>query len=140
MTTPARLDDPLVQAFLHARETGVLATLDPDGTPLAVPVWFVHDPDALYVPTVTATRKVENLARDGRVAFTTDAGRGDGIRGLLLQGRAEPLPDGPARRSIAERLLAKYDPHLERRWRGRVVPPDRVVLRVVPTRVRTWGL
>ena len=45
MTTPARLADPVVQAFLDTRETGVLATLDSDGTPLAVPVWFVHDPN-----------------------------------------------------------------------------------------------
>jgi len=38
------------------------------------------------------------------------------ICGVTVQGRAEFLADGPERRALAEKLLAKYDPRLERLW------------------------
>jgi PPOX class probable F420-dependent enzyme len=138
--TPAALGDPLVQAFLATREIAVLATLDPGGAPVPVPVWFVHDPSAVYVPTVAATPKVRHVARDPRVGLTAEAGRGADLRGLTLAGRADVLPDGDERRRVAEQLLVKYHPHLERRWGGRAVPATRVILRIVPDRLRSWGL
>jgi hypothetical protein len=55
-------------------------------------------------------------------------------------GRVEFLPDGPERRALAECFVEKYHPYLERRWGGRAMPPDRVMFRIVPSRVRSWGL
>ncbi len=37
-------------------------------------------------------------------------------------------------------LDLRRDFRLERLWRGRVMPPDRVMFRTVPERVRSWGL
>ena len=55
--------------------------------------------------------------------------------------RAEFLVDDSAEsRDLVERLVTKYHPHLERRWGGRTMPPDRVMFRIMPTRVTTWGL
>jgi hypothetical protein len=36
--------------------------------------------------------------------------------------------------------VEKYAPYLERRWKGPSMPPDRLMFRIVPARVRTWGL
>jgi hypothetical protein len=38
------------------------------------------------------------------------------------------------------RIVDKYHPHLEKYWSGRAMPADRVMFRVVPQQVRTWGL
>jgi hypothetical protein len=62
------------------------------------------------------------------------------ICGVTVQGRAAFLDDGPDRRALAARLLAKYDPRLERLWNGREMPSNRVMFRIVPERVRDWGL
>jgi nitroimidazol reductase NimA-like FMN-containing flavoprotein (pyridoxamine 5'-phosphate oxidase superfamily) len=51
---------------------------------------------------------------------------------VVVQGRAEFLEDGPARRALVERFLAKYHPQLEEYWGGRVMPPNRVMFRIVP--------
>lgn len=52
---------------------------------------------------------------------------------------AEFLADGPARRALAERFHEKY-PRLERLWGSRTMPADRVMFRIAPERVRSWGL
>jgi PPOX class probable F420-dependent enzyme len=136
-----RLGDAHVQDFLASKAVVVLATLQVDGSPLAVPMWFLHDPDALTMISVANTQKVRNLERDGRVSVVAEAGTGGDIRGATIQGRAEFLhSDSAERRHLVERLLAKYHPHLERRWSRRALPPDRVMFRIRPTRVATWGL
>ena len=61
------------------------------------------------------------------------------ISGLVVQGRAEFLSDGPDRRALVERFLTKYHPALEEYWSGRSMPPNRVMFRIVPSKTRAWG-
>jgi PPOX class probable F420-dependent enzyme len=134
------LSDAAIQRFLSTKDVVVLATVQPDGSPLAMAMWFLHDADALTMISVDNLRKVRNLRRDPRVCVVGEAADAQGIRGVAMQGRAEFLEDGPARRALVERFLAKYHPLLEGYWRGRAMPPDRVMFRIVPSQVRSWGL
>jgi PPOX class probable F420-dependent enzyme len=135
------LDDARIQRFLATRDVVLLATVQADGAPLAMPMWFLHDPSTLTMISVDGTQKVRNLRRDPRVCVVAGGGRGGGdLRGVAVQGRAEFLSDGSERRVLAERFVDKYSPHLERRWGRRAMPPDRVMFRIVPARVRSWGL
>ena len=135
------LDEPRVQRFLATREVVVLATVQPDGAPLAMPMWFLHDSAGLTMISVVGTQKVRNLRRDPRVCVVAESVSGTGaICGVTVQGRVEFLADGPERRALVTQLLAKYDPRLERLWGGREMPPDRVMFRITPSRVRNWGL
>ena len=132
---------PRIQRFLATKEVVVLATVQGDGAPLAMPMWFLHDPVALTMISVADTQKVRNLRRDGRVCVVAESVSANGaICGVTVQGRAEFLDDGPDRRALAAGLLAKYDPRLERLWNGREMPPNRVMFRIAPERVRDWGL
>src|SRR5262245_52523918 len=129
-----------VQEFLAAREVVVLATVQADGSPLAMPMWFLHDPTALTMVSVAGTQKVRNLHRDPRVCVVAESGSRGEVRGVSIQGRAQFLSESPQQRALVERLLEKYRPHLERRWGGRAMPPDRVMFTIMPSRVRSWGL
>ena len=134
------LEDTSIQEFLAAKEIAVLATVQPDGSPLAMAMWFLHDPSSLTMISVDGLQKVHNLRRDPRVCVVAEAGEGGGeIRGVSVRGRVEFLDDGPARRALVERFLEKYRPRLERLWGGRVMPPNRVMFRIVPEQVRSWG-
>jgi PPOX class probable F420-dependent enzyme len=135
------LDQADVQRFLAGKPVVVLSTVQPDGAPLAMPMWFLHDPTALTMISVDGLAKVRNLRRDPRVcvvAESANATGGEG-RGVIVQGRAEFLADGPERRALVDRFHAKY-PGLERLWAGRAMPSNRVMFRIVPSRVRSWGL
>ena len=137
---PEHLPDARIQAFLATREVVVLATLQVDGAPLAMPMWFLPGPDALTMISVDDTPKVRNLRRDARVCVVAETTTGGAIQGVTVQGRAEFLSDSGERRALVERLLAKYQPRLERLWGGRTMPSNRVMFRIVPARVRSWGL
>lgn len=134
------LSDAAVQRFLGTKDVVVLATVQPDGSPLAMAMWFLHDSDTLTMISVANLQKVRNLRRDPRVSVVGEAADADGIRGVAIQGRAEFLDDSPARRALVDRFLTKYHPLLEGYWSGRSMPPDRVMFRIVPSKVRSWGL
>lgn len=136
----AALSDPAVQAFLAGREIVTLATLQPDGSPLAMAMWHLPELHGLVMISVDGLAKVRNLRRDPRVSVVAEAGTRGDVRGVALQGRVEFLSDGPERRALAERFLTRYDPDLARLWGGRAMPANRVMFRVVPRQVRSWGL
>jgi PPOX class probable F420-dependent enzyme len=133
------LDDTRIQRFLATREVAVLATVQADGAPLAMPMWFLHTPDTLTMISVADTQKVRNLRRDPRVSVVAEAVVGGEVRGVTLQGRVEFLSDGPERRALIERFHEKYR-GLERLWAGKAMPANRVMFTIVPSRVRSWGL
>ena len=137
MTT---LADARVQHFLDTKEIVVLATVQPDGAPLAMAMWFLHDAGTLTMISQAGLQKVRNLRRDPRVSVVAEAGgHGQPIRGVAVQGRAEFLADGPERRALVDRFHKKYS-DLKGLWRGHDMPSDRVMFRIVPERVREWGL
>ena len=134
------LGDPAIQRFLATKQVALLATVGADGAPLAMPMWFLHDAEALTMISVERTQKVRNLRRDPRVCVVAEAGGGGGdIRGVTVLGLAEFLADGPGRRALIERFHAKY-PRLASLWGGRAMPANRVMFRIAPERVKSWGL
>ena len=134
-------DDPRIQRYLATKDIMLLGTINPDGAPLITAMWFLHDSTALTLISVDGLQKVQNLRRDPRLHLVAESGaRGDDIKGVAIRGRAEFLGDTPERRALATRLLDKYHPHLERYWGSRALPADRVMFRVVPRQVRSWGL
>ncbi len=135
-----RFNEARLQTFLDSKEIAVLATVQADGAPLAMAMWFLHDPAALTMISEAHTQKVRNLQRDPRVSVVAEAGGGGAdIRGVAVQGRAEFLDDGAERRALIERFHQKY-PRLKQLWRGHAMPADRVMFRIIPERVRSWGL
>jgi PPOX class probable F420-dependent enzyme len=135
-----RLNDPRLQRFLATKAIVVLATVEADGSPLATPMWFLHGPDALTMISEAATRKVRNLRRDPRVCVVAEAGASAGIRGVIIRGRAEFLAESEERGALVHALLKKYHPDLGRLWGGSAMPADRVMFRIIPRQVRSWGL
>jgi PPOX class probable F420-dependent enzyme len=138
---PEQLADARIQGFLASKEVVVLSTVQRSGAPLAMPMWFLHMPEALYMISVDRLQKVRNLRRDPRVCVVAESGaRGSAIRGVAVQGHVEFVEGVEQRRPIVERLLQKYDPDLARLWGGPTMPSDRVLFRIVPEKVRSWGL
>ena len=84
------LDDARIQGFLASKEVAVLATVQADGAPLAMPMWFLHEPSSVTMISVADTQKVRNLRRDPRASVVAEAVAGSGeVRGVTLQGRAD---------------------------------------------------
>lgn len=131
--------DPEVQRALQQPATVVLATVNPDGSPLATPMWFVHDATGLGMVSVDGLQKVRNLARDPRVSVVVETGARDGLQCVIVQGTVEFLDTAEDRGTLGAAFVEKYGASIEKRWGGAVVPDDRALFRIHPTRVKLWG-
>ena len=92
-------------------------------------------------PEMIATKsQVAAAIADPRVCVVAEAvGGGGDVRGVTVQGSAEFLSDGSERRALVDHFHEKYR-RLEQLWNGKAMPANRVMFRIVPSRVRSWGL
>lgn len=85
----ANLDDD-ARSFLDQKVIAHVATLMPDGSPQASPVWIDHDDTRVIFNTAEGRYKTENLEKDGRVAVSiVDAE--NPYRHMLVRGRVAEL-------------------------------------------------
>lgn len=122
--------------------SAAVATIDPDGSPHVVPLWFVWPEEAIYLSTRRDGRTWANVGRDPRVAVTIDLGRSwVEIVGIEIRGRADPLaPDHASMRKPISAWHEKYRPLLAGDGFSRFAEEVSRLgfLRVVPERVVAW--
>jgi PPOX class probable F420-dependent enzyme len=136
------LKDELVEALLARRLIANLATVNSDGSPHVVGMWFLWEDGRLLLPTSSRTRKVRNLERDPRATVMIDDSRGGlDLRGVTLVCRAQ-IARGNDARDVNRRIHLRYLTE-----RGRALPAvddylstDDVTLELAPIRVSSWDL
>ena len=102
-----------VDAFLS--EPGHLVrigTVDPDGSPLVVPAWFIVDDGVFMVTPRERSRWLANLMADPRVCLTVDESVGP-YRKVVLRGSVSilfPLGQDDAWRDVYRRITLRYVP------------------------------
>jgi PPOX class probable F420-dependent enzyme len=132
----------LAERLLGLRLIASLATIDADGTPHVVPMWFLHDRGSVLIPTSARTRKIRNLRRAPRATLMVEqAGGGLDVRGAMLVGGVEIIEGVEARR-LNRTIHLKYVTA-----EGLALPEvrsyldaDDVTIRLRPERVSTWNL
>ncbi|MBO8188551.1 pyridoxamine 5'-phosphate oxidase family protein [Streptomyces spirodelae] len=91
MMTPQERD-----AFLRTRRTCRVATVGRRGAPHVGALWFCWDGRALWMYSLTRSRRWAQLRHDPRLAVLVDDGEEYGeLRGVELSGRAEFVGEAP---------------------------------------------
>jgi general stress protein 26 len=119
-----------------------LASVDPDGSPHVVPLWFVWREEGMYLSLRRDSRTWANLERDDRVAVVMDVGRTwTELAGVELSGHAELLvPGHPALRNAMSAWHQKYLGLFPgRQWERLAADLDRLgFVRLTPERLAAW--
>lgn len=123
-----------------------VASINRDGTPHLVPMWFVLDDEGVIAFTTYATaQKTLNLDRDPRITVLAETGTTyNELRGVSIDARAEVVRDPQVTARILAIEGARYAgrPRPERPSTPPTELPTgaskRVTVRVHPIRVRTW--
>jgi len=132
---------PEVRRFLEAmRVPCVLSTLRRDGHPITSSTWYGFSPAGeVIIATPAARNKAKNVRRDGRISLLVDT-RERPYCGVAIEGVGEVLedPGGALLGAIVGRYLGDEEAaamlgRLDERG-------ERVIIRVVPQRVRPWGM
>src|SRR5258708_34953293 len=82
-----RMNDEEIRAFLEEQRTVQVASIDHDGWPHLVAMWYRLINDEVVFWTYAKSQKAVNLRRDARLTCLVEAGGGyDGPRGLQIKG------------------------------------------------------
>jgi len=140
LTGAAVLADELVAELLAARLIAVLATLEPDGSVHAVPLWYARDRDAIVLATGGRSRKVRNVCRDPRATLVLhDSRPGFEVCGASIRGRVE-IVEGAAAAPLVELVHRRYVTPAGEALpaAGEFLSSDDVALRLHPEAAVTW--
>lgn len=139
------MTDAEVVEFISARHTVALATLQSDGRPHLVPMWFLPDGASIEVWSFAKAQKTVNLRRDPRATLLLETGQSyDQLRGVSLECGAQLLEESEEVERIGVGLGRRYSEAPEEfdeaaaREALRPQAAKRVGFRFTPTRVVSW--
>jgi PPOX class probable F420-dependent enzyme len=139
--TQIRMSDGEIAAFLAERRKLHVATLDRDGSPHLMPMYFLVVDGAVTFWTYSASQKIVNLRRDPRITVMAEDGEAYfDLRGVQIAGRAHLTGDVGPVTAFGERLYQRYFGPLDEIGRAYVArsAERRTVVTVQPVRVVSW--
>ncbi len=105
------MSDDEVTAFLEGSRKLQLATINPDGTPHLVTMFYGLDEGRIAFWTYAKAQKTRNLTRDPRVSCLVEAGDDyDELRGVLLYGKALKVDDRDRVMAIGMMIARRMTP------------------------------
>jgi PPOX class probable F420-dependent enzyme len=128
-----------VTGFLEANRKLQLATINRDGTPHLVTMYYVMMDGQITFWTYRSSQKARNMARDPRITCLVETGNEYfDLRGVQVQGVVTVVDDPPGVLAIGRRIAGvtlnvhegladDYVEHTARKRLGYVVEPARVV-------------
>jgi PPOX class probable F420-dependent enzyme len=134
-------DDEITQ-FIERSRTATMATLSASGRPHLVAMWYAVLDGEIWFETKAKSQKAVNLRRDPTITVMVEDGQSyTTLRGVSIDGQAEIVDTDPdvllrVGISVWERYTAPYTdemrPYVDQMMR------NRIAVRVVPTRMRSW--
>jgi PPOX class probable F420-dependent enzyme len=140
-----RLSEDEAWGVVERAHTGILTTLKRDGSPVALPVWFVVLDRAICMRTPARTKKLKRIRRDPRASFLVEAGeRWAELEAVHLNGTVEIVEGDETleqriERGLEEKYAAFRTPREDMSDAARAAYTDYAYLRMVPEgRMLTW--
>lgn len=139
-STPDKLDISLtpeeLEEYLTTQRTTRVATVDADGTPHVIPLWFVWVDGVVFLNSTLGNVTVDNILESGRATAVVDDGDTyDALRGVVVTARAARADDDPRVPQANQAWSDKY-------MGGNPVPygawKNRAWFRLDPERIASW--
>ena len=100
-------DIKTIEDFLSGIYVATIATHNSDGSIHAVPIWYLYDDGAFYLPTHESSVKARNIVARPTATVTVDSRGPETLRAASTSGRAEVLT-GQAAEPFNRRCWARY--------------------------------
>ena len=122
-----------IREFLRKPLIARMTTIDPDGYPHTVPVWFMLDGDDVVIIADRSTRKVGHITANSKGAVTIGGDSVDGA-GYLLKGEFV-IEEDPGHEWMRKITFHYEDPALAAQHVAEWAELDIIVLRLRPVKV-----
>ena len=124
-------------AFLREIRIGTLCTLNEDGSPNALPLWYAWDGAKIRMFSSRDTGKVRRLARDPRASLTVAAPVGAEEAWVTVEGTVEIRDEGGKELGLRLAHLYYEGKKLQEALAAWSARDDWVLLELTPTRIRS---
>ena len=128
--------------FIETQKSVQVATINKDGTPHLVPLWFAIEDGAIILETFTKSQKVKNLERDDRITMLFEDGDSyPELKGVSIRARAELIREEEEVHHLHMAVLLRNTPEipedvLDKATRSMVA--KKTAIRIRPERVMSW--
>ena len=124
-------------AFLSGTRIAILSTLNDEGSPTALPLWFDWDGEKIRMFSSRATGKVRRLRRNAHACVTVADPVGAPEAWVSVEGTVAILDEGG--KELALKLAAAYyeGEHRQLTIESWSQSDDWVLLELTPTRIRS---
>jgi PPOX class probable F420-dependent enzyme len=136
-----KMSDDEVRAFLEAGRDLQVASINADGTPHLVTMWYVVRDGEIAFWTYAKSQKIVNLRRDPRLTVLVATGEVyEQLKGVSISGRAELVEDPDDVLRYGEAVYERYWGPLNDTSREgvRAMGAKRVVIVVKPEKITSW--
>ncbi len=132
-----------VWKFIETQKSVQVATINKDGTPHLIPLWFAIEDGAIILETFSKSQKIKNLERDPRISVLFEDGDTyPELKGVSIKARAELIRNNDEEvHRLHMAVLLRNTPEipedvLDNATRSMV--PKKTAIRIVPDRVMSW--
>lgn len=136
-----RMNDEEIRAFLEEQRTLQVATIDHDGFPHLVAMWYVLVNNEIAFWTYAKSQKALNLRRDPRLTCLVESGvQYEDLRGVQIKGHAMLSDDLAIVQKLGETIFTRYTGPLNDNTLSLVTKqaPKRVAVFVKPVEIVSW--
>ena len=136
-----KMSDDEISAFLEAGRDLQVASINADGTPHLVTMWYAMQDGEIAFWTYGKSQKILNLRRDPRLSVLVATGEVyEQLKGVSIQGQAEIVDDPDDVLRYGEAVYERYWGPLNDTVREgvRAMGAKRVVIVVKPDKILSW--
>lgn len=125
--------------FLRTQKILRFATIDKDGNPHIVPVWYMYSGSRFYIGTNTKTAKARNVMGNPNVSFCIDTGiKSPEIFGVMGTGTAKLVLNETRVKSIAGKILLRYFKDLKNKSAQELLEDTDCIIEIIPKKKVSW--
>ena len=125
--------------FLKKQKILRLATLDNEGNPHIIPVWYLFNSKKLYIGTNSKTEKAKNIKNNSKVRFCVDVGiNSPDIFGVMGKGNAKLIREKNKVSKIARKILLRYFKTLNNKSAQELLEETNCIIEIKPKKYSVW--
>ena len=125
--------------FLKKQKILRLATLDNEGNPHIIPVWYLFNSKKLYIGTNSKTEKAKNVKNNSKVSFCVDVGiNSPDIFGVMGQGVGKLIIEKNEVARIEKIILLRYFNTLDDKSAKELLEETDCIIEITPKKYSVW--
>jgi len=125
--------------FLRKQKILHLASVDKNGIPHIIPVWYLYSGKKIYIGTNMKTQKAKNVKSHKKVSFCVDVGvNAPNIFGVMGKGNAKLITNKKKVATLAKRILLRYFKTLNKKSAKEILDDTDCIIEIIPKKYSVW--